>query len=256
MWGHEVECALWPCIFSRRSCPCCPSNLSCPVLFIHTDDMFASSSKARLTHHDLGRFPDNSQFHHIARVVCGAGCLPRKELLEAWEVARRIRRRFRGGRIVDLCAGHGLLGQIMMLLDDSSPEVVIVDRRLPKSAATLARALAAEWPRLETRVTFQESEIGDVRLQEEDVVVSVHACGSLTDQVIEQAVAAHARLAVLPCCHDLDAADTGALRGWLDGPLAVDVVRATRLRALGWQVWTQTIPAEITPHNRLLLADC
>jgi hypothetical protein len=49
-------------------------------------------------------------------------------------------------------------------------------------------------------------------------------------------------------------ADTGALTGWLDGPLAVDVVRASKLRALGWQVWTQTIPATITPQNRLLIA--
>ena len=216
--------------------------------------MFALSSKARLTHHDLGRFPDNSQFHHIARVVCGAGCLPRKELLEAWEVARRVRRRFRGGRIVDLCAGHGLLGQIMLLLDDSSPDVLVVDRVLPKSASTLASALATEWPRLATRVTFQESEIADVRLREDDVVLSIHACGSLTDCVIDQTVAARARLAVMPCCHDLDRADMGALRGWLDGPLAVDVVRAMKLRARGWQVWTHTIPPEITPHNRLLLA--
>ena len=68
-------------------------------------------------------------------------------------------------------------------------------------------------------------------------------------------MAARARLAVMPCCHDLDTADTGALTGWLNGPLAVDVVRATKLRALGWQVWTQTIPVEITPHNRLLMAE-
>jgi hypothetical protein len=30
-------------------------------------------------------------------------------------------------------------------------------------------------------------------------------------------------------------------------------VRALRLRALGYQVWTQTIPSAITPKNRLLL---
>jgi hypothetical protein len=52
--------------------------------------VFAPSSKARLTNHDLGRFPDDTHFHRIARVVCAAGCLPRKELFEAWEVARRF----------------------------------------------------------------------------------------------------------------------------------------------------------------------
>jgi len=216
--------------------------------------MFTPSSKARLTSHDLARFPDDTHFHRIARAVCAAGCLPRKELFEAWEVARRVRRRFRGGRIVDLCAGHGLLGQIMLLLDDSSPEVLVVDHRLPPSSSTLAGVLVSAWPRLSGRVTLKEIPLEDVVLGEDDVVMSVHACGPLTDRVIDLAVTARARVAVLPCCHDLAQAQTGQLTGWLNGPLAVDVMRATKLRALGWQVWTQTIPEKITPHNRLLIA--
>jgi hypothetical protein len=216
--------------------------------------MFAPSSKARLTRHDLARFPADTHFDRIARAVCAAGCLPRKELFEAWEVARRVRRRFRGGRIVDLCAGHGLLGQIMLLLDDSSTGVLAVDHRLPPSSSTLACALASVWPRLSDRVTLKEMPLEDVDLRADDVVVSVHACGGLTDRVIDRAVMARCRLAVLPCCHDLDRAETGKLTGWLDGPVAVDVMRATRLRAIGWHVWTQTIPETITPHNRLLIA--
>ena len=217
--------------------------------------MFAQSSKARLTNHDLRRFTDDTLFHRIARVVCGAGCLPRKELFEAWEVARRVRRRFRGGRVVDLCAGHGLLGQIMLLLDDSSPEVLLADQALPASCSTLARAIAAEWPKLRDRVTLLEASLAQVELREDDVVVSVHACGALTDAVIDVATAARSRLAVMPCCHDVNRADTGGLTGWMNGPLAVDVVRASKLRTSGWQVWTQTIPAAITPHNRLLIAE-
>jgi hypothetical protein len=31
------------------------------------------------------------------------------------------------------------------------------------------------------------------------------------------------------------------------------VVRATRLKAHGYRIWTQSIPAAITPKNRLLL---
>ena len=215
---------------------------------------FDRSSKARLTRHDLGRFPDDTLFHRIARVVCHTGVLPRKELYEAWEVARRVRRRFRGGRVVDLCAGHGLLGQIMLLLDDSSPDALLVDPMFPPSAATFIDAITSEWPRLTGRVTRHEGALDTTALNAGDVVVSVHACGALTDRVIATAAAAGARLAVLPCCHDLDNADDGALAGWLAGPLAVDVTRAVRLRAQGWTVWTQTIPAEVTPHNRLLLA--
>ena len=195
--------------------------------------MFALSSKARLTNHDLGRFAGSTLFDRIARVVCGAGCLPRKELFEAWEVARRVRRRFRGGRVVDLCGGHGLLGHIMLLLDDSSPNALIADRVLPVSCSTLARAVAAEGPRLSGLVTLWEGSLEQVALHEGDVVVSIHACGALTDTVIELATAARSRLAVMPCCHDLDSAQTGGLTGWLNGPLAVDVVRASNLRTSG-----------------------
>lgn len=72
--------------------------------------------------------------------------------------------------------------------------------------------------------------------------------------IIERAAAARARLAVLPCCHDEDACDAAGLEGWMDPALAIDAARAFALRGRGYRVWTQTIPAEVTPKNRLLLA--
>ena len=84
----------------------------------------------------------------MARAVCRAGCLPRKELYEAWEVARRVRRLFRGGRIVDLGGGHGLLAHALLLLDDSSAEAVVVDTVTPPSAGKLHAVLVEDWPRL------------------------------------------------------------------------------------------------------------
>jgi hypothetical protein len=214
---------------------------------------FSASSRGRLTDRDLGRFPDKTLFHRVARAVCHAGCLPRKELYESWELARRVRRLFRGGRVVDLGGGHGLLAAIMLILDDSSPTAVVVDKARPASSTMLYDAIEHAWPRLAGRVTFVTSELGDVALCATDVVVSSHACGALTDLVIARAVAARARVAVLPCCHDLDACDSGAIGGWVDGPLAVDIRRAVRLEQHGYRVWTQTIPADITPKNRLLI---
>jgi hypothetical protein len=40
----------------------------------------------------------------------------------------------------------------------------------------------------------------------------------------------------------------------VDRPLAIDILRALRLERQAYRVWTQTIPATITPKNRLLLA--
>ena len=214
---------------------------------------FSHSSRGRLTDKDLGRFPGDTLFDRLARSVCHAGCLPRKELYEAWEVARRVRRLFRGGRVVDLGGGHGLLAQVMLVLDDSSPAALVVDKALPASSARVHEALVQAWPRLSGRISFVDRALDDVEVQPSDVVVSSHACGRLTDVVLDRAVEARARVAVLPCCHDLERCDAGELSGWIDRPVAIDIMRAVRLEQRGYRIWTQSIPDSVTSKNRLLL---
>ena len=212
------------------------------------------SSKSRLTLKQMERFSGDSLFNKIARAVCRAGTLPAKELFEAWEVARRVRRQYRGGRIVDLACGHGLLAHIMLLLDDTSSEAVAVDSTFPKNAGTLSQSIVEAWPRLKHRIHYCETPIQEFEIRPDDLVVSIHACGTLTDTVLEKAVHAGVRVAVLPCCHDLERSDTGGLDGWVNSPLAVDIIRATRLSDRGYTVMTRKIPEEITPKNRLLMA--
>lgn len=214
---------------------------------------FSHGARGRLTRHDLGRFPGDTLFDRIGRVVCSAGRLPRKELYEAWETARRVRRLCRGGRVLDVAGGHGLLAHLMLLLDNSSSHALVVDPAPPPSGAALNAALVAEWPRLQGRVTFMKEGIDRVPLVNSDVVVSSHACGGLTDRILDAAMIASARVAVLPCCHDLDRCAAGPLAGWLDGPMAIDVMRAVRLASRGYHVRTQVIPSAITPKNRLLI---
>lgn len=214
---------------------------------------FAHGVKDRLTTHDLGRFPGEALFDRLGRALCAAGVLPRKELYEAWEVARRMRRRSRGGRVVDVAGGHGLLAYVMLLLDDTSSEAVVIDPSTPPSAAAIGGAVIATWPRLDGRVRHVATSIENVVVTSTDVVVSSHACGALTDRVLDAALAVRAPVGVLPCCHDADTCDAGPLLGWMDLALAVDSRRALRLEAAGYDVWTQMIPEAVTPKNRLLL---
>lgn len=215
----------------------------------------ARNSRAKLNTTHLHLFAGDTLFDKVARAVCTAECLPRKELYESWEVARRARRRFRGGRVVDLACGHGLVAWLMLLLDDSSERALAVDKRIPDSAAKIAEAITAAWPRLAGRVELRAGPVGDVALEPTDVVVSAHACGTLTDEVLDAAVKARARVAVLPCCHDERTCDLGGLGGWMDASLAIDTTRAAKLRGSGYRVHTQKIPDQVTPKNRLLLGE-
>ncbi|MDH3999195.1 MAG: methyltransferase [Desulfuromonadales bacterium] len=213
------------------------------------------SSKNRLTDKELFLFPGETLFDKIGRAVCAAGCLPRKELFESWHAARQVRRRFRGGRVVDLACGHGLTAAILLLLDSSSEQALAIDKSLPPSAHKLQSSLVEHWPRLQGKLELKQADIEEISLQPTDLVVSVHACGGLTDLILDKAAAVGARVAVLPCCHDLTESERTGLEGWLDGPLAIDVARATRLQQQGYSIYTRTIPAEITPKNRLLMAE-
>jgi hypothetical protein len=215
---------------------------------------FDPSRRSRLNHRHLGRFPGETLFDRVARAVCEADCLPRKELYESWEVARRVRRRIRGHRVVELAAGHALVAHLLLLLDDSSETALAVDAKPVPSAARLAQVLMSHWPRLEGRVQRRTADLTSPDLEPGDLVVSVHACGALSDTVLDRAIHARAVVALLPCCHDAATCDPGGLTGFLSIPLAVDATRVARLRAAGYDVFTQTIPAQITPENRLILA--
>ena len=209
------------------------------------------SSRNRLMPRHSEYFAGETLFDRLARSVCAAGCLPRKELYESWEMARRIRRRFRAGRIVDWACGHGLLGAIFLLLDDGSPEVISFDVRLPASADKLKAELVSTWPRLHKRWHFTTQ---PPQVSVDDLIVSCHACGALTDDVLRAAVSARARVAVMPCCHRHEDLERKEWLGWLDPSLAMDVHRAEMVRARDYDVWTTTIPPQITPQNRVLMA--
>jgi hypothetical protein len=213
------------------------------------------SSKSRLTPQQQELFPGSSLFDKIARAVCRAGTLPRKELHETWEMAKRVRRRYRGGRILDLACGHGLLAHIMLILDDSSKTGIAVDKEIPLNAKKLSSSLIESWPRLKNRIIYKEVSVQKITIRPDDIVVSAHACGSLTDLIIDKAIEQHARVAVLPCCHDLKESSTNGLEGWMDKTLAVDTLRAVRLRSKGYRIVTQKIPNDITPKNRLLMGE-
>ena len=108
-------------------------------------------SKTKLRPRDAPRFAQAEPplFREVARAVCGAEILPRKELFEAWKVAARIDDSFaKHERVADLAAGHGLLGWLLLLLawSDGRPRTAVcVDVRMPASADVLSDAITSHF---------------------------------------------------------------------------------------------------------------
>ncbi len=193
--------------------------------------MFAHGASGRLTAHDLE--PVHRRHAHRSDRPCG---LRRRRACRARSCTKRGR--WRGGCGASAAAAASSI----------SPAATACSRRrcccsttprptrwwsmpvLPPLAADAAPGFVATWPRLDGRVRFEAHRIEDVPLSSADVVVSCHACGALSDVVLERAAAARARVAVLPCCHDHARGDTGDLDGWMAADLAIDAIRASRLR--------------------------
>ena len=154
---------------------------------------------------------------------------------------------------------------------------VLVDRFEPQSHAILKDCIAEVCPWIGGGTTgtdairFVPSTLEDFFAQQtnkEDgtnnnnndasVVISTHACGSLTDQVLEYAVHCQsAAIAVMPCCYT--GTDRGApygIRRALGVSMAADVRRSCFLQdTCAYHVDFATIPKTITPMNRIIVAE-
>jgi hypothetical protein len=217
-------------------------------------------SKNRMTPRTVHQFAGASLEQRFARAVCAASVLPRKEWFEASAMLRRIQRKADTllgegtTRIVDVGAGHGLLGMLLALVDKREREVLLVEPHPPPSRAKLLDAVRGEFPWVGARVKETHTALDSEVLRKGDLVVSAHGCGGLTDAIIAAAMAVRAHVVVLPCCHPRKNAAAQVLAGFVDPALALDSARALRLHDAGYQVWTASIDPTITPKNRLILA--
>lgn len=199
------------------------------------------------------QFTGNRLNDKLALALIDARVLPFKELLESFEVFEHIRRRVRAPQVVDLCCGHGLVGMLYGIHHRNVERVRLVDRRRPASVDRILTALDPVAPWLRPKITFEACTISDVDIDPPAAIIGIHACGTATDAVIDQALAGRHPVALLPCCHPKRALPGPPTLGAALGVgMATDIHRTYRLHDAGYATRWSSLPPEITPMNRVI----
>ena len=206
------------------------------------------SSRSRLHPGCAPLFPSENLHDRVARAVCEARCLARKELFESWSFVARVRRFLDAPVVWDLGAGHGLVAMLLAILEPDLREVRCVDRRKPESFEKLRAALEGVAGGRLAKVVYDERRLDRLEPAHERIfVTAVHACGRRTDEAIDVALAARSSVALLPCCHDASIhVLPGALVGRWSKRDAVDLTRIFRLDAAGYRTLSRRVDDDVT----------
>lgn len=217
-------------------------------------------TRGYITERSAARFPGDGLHVRFARALGARRAVRFKEVLEAIEFFAAVRKRARAATVVDLCAGHGLVGLLFGMFERRVERVVLVEPSPPDNRARVLEAAFEVAPWVEAKL-----ELVDRRLEHvaDDLAtrhpgaatVAVHACGTLTDRAIELGLRLGGPIALLPCCrpHGRSPAPDSLARA-LGPDVAFDVDRTYRMEHAGWTVRWSDVPAAITPMNRVLLA--
>jgi hypothetical protein len=224
------------------------------------DDLVSSTSKlspqSAQTAFGSDRFPDR-----CVRELAAERALPIKEIVETFEMFERVREQVRGEVIVDLCAGHGLLGILYAAFERSVELVLLLDRSTPANHARVMKAIvkAAPWVgekvrRIDADVQAWSGPLDEHIRNRRAAFVSAHACGVLTDSCLEVALARSSPVAVMPCCYPWRACPgPPSIKRALGVEFALDIDRTYRMEQRGFSVLWREIPEAITPKNRILI---
>lgn len=226
-----------------------------PRLNGQKDLSWTSSGKSINSGLAEAHFSSDSLQNRLVGAMAAEQVIPIKEVLECFEFVARIRKDLRSEHLVDLCCGHGLVGMLFAVFEPMVTSVALIDMKEPPSLRELLSCLLPIAPWIEEKIVFQRSRLDNLAdIPVGTSVVSAHACGLLTDQCIKMAIERKGNVAVLPCCYpERSCGAPSALQLEFGHERAFDIDRTYRLEKAGYHVRWSTIPAVITPMNRILM---
>lgn len=172
-----------------------------------------------------------------------------------FDLANPVLRTFfeQGYGLTEFCAGNGNAGTLFVEQGLVSRVTFVDVRRV--------RGLEGNLERLGDRAQLILGGVEDYEPVNNSVYIAVHACGELTDRIIEKAVQVKAPLAVMTCCHKFGLEERYSLKSPPDPRLMlyqnhreyIDKVRLQYLVEKRYDAQLLRIDSQITPHNNLLI---
>jgi len=200
------------------------------------------------------------------------GRLPRKELFEAHAVSDVVNRYFPSQvHVLEPCAGCGLLA-VFLVLSNRRRKVRCSDKKQPRISHQLMACLTQTWPFLQDQIQWEEADVRKTSLtvEEEELLVSCHACSLLSDEMILAATRASRPMVLVPCCYDKE--PSLPERPWLPnwhwrrwpwlregavnrlGQEGIHQARVACLEEAGYHVEMDEIDSEISDMYRVIVA--
>ncbi len=189
------------------------------------------------------------------RAVAAKRVLPIKEVLESFEFFARVRKPIRSQTMADLCCGHGLLGILFAMFERDVDRVLLIDQDEPESRQKLIAIASEVAPWVADKVDSRQEKISieDDWIEPSMAIMSAHACGALSDLCIDIAIKSGGPIAILPCCYPKSACSAPlSVQTAFGLEQAFDIDRTYRLESAGYRIRWGSIPAEITPMNRII----
>lgn len=170
-----------------------------------------------------------------------------KEIRESLDFCAKVRDMVRGKKVLEVCSGHGLVGNILVK-KYGCKQVTQVDLLDTKAGFRSIQDFNNN-----SRVYKELLNINEYEKMEDleyDCVVGVHCCGDLTDAAIDIAINKKADIGVSPCCYHRVKSNN---MKELFGSRGVDIIRCNKLFENGYTVSIRKMKSNITKMDKIII---
>jgi len=125
-----------------------------------------------------------------------------KKFLEIYENFSSLDELSNINTVIDCCSGNGFFGLYLLLRNKVN--IIAIDNNHTKKAERLESYFYLNHPDIMDRYKFQKLDIEKYKIPviENSIILGIHACGDLSDIIIENSVSNNIPFIINPCCYN------------------------------------------------------